>query len=763
MPKLLYLLLYAITISATAQQRGGEVSSNKNDTSTVSGISYAVIVGVSNYKYIKSLDFADQDALLFMDFLQSKAGGNLKDENIKLILNEEAVPTTFPIIKTWLEIKKPVKGDRVYLYFAGHGDAIDKEDYFFLLNETNPANDKNNYYGGMSGALDMNSLKRKIKTLTDVGVEVLLIWDACRTNEMVGGQEAIKSLQQGIAERNYGELLMMASSAGQASLESDRFGHGHGLFSYYLIEGLSGAADKKEQNGNGDGKVDISELDTWVKIKVKKGADSLFKSNQVPKFIYNNSDTRISIANNQFAFLLAMKKHDSNLIALNKPVKLRSANIALVDTVVAALYNNCMLYIKEDNGEGTDKAEKVLAVLQEKYPDNSLTKEAGLNLAMEYINLTQEKINLYLNGKDDVKEFDSTENGRLTKSVIKTAATTNAQNAVFIDKALKLFLHFGFDDSTYLQQLEARYNFFMARSYHMKEGVVKTSAEAFAYARKSLAVNKKAAFNYHLIALLFAGNKAYDSAIKYDKIAHQLAPNWTYVLKGLANYYQKKYMYDSAIHYLSMILVSDPEYAYSYDAFFVYLDLGDIFYGTKSFKSAVRYYNKALEIETGYARPFYHIGNVFKLEKQYDSAVWYYKKAIEKEPMFIEPYNNLGNTYVNKNMYDSAVEMYSKTIQIDSLYQKGFANLGYVYYVQHQYPQSILNYKKAVTLAPSDANTLYNLASVYVLSKEPENGLIYLEMAIKKGYTDKQQLIRDQDLNGIRETEKFKTLLSNIK
>jgi hypothetical protein len=58
-----------------------------NDTSAKT---YAMIIGISNYKFIQPLDFADKDAGLFRDFLKSAGGGKLKQEDIFCLLNEEA-------------------------------------------------------------------------------------------------------------------------------------------------------------------------------------------------------------------------------------------------------------------------------------------------------------------------------------------------------------------------------------------------------------------------------------------------------------------------------------------------------------------------------------------------------------------------------------------------------------------------------------------------------------------------------------------------
>src|SRR5215216_6171271 len=63
-----------------------------NDTSAKT---YAMIIGISNYKFIQPLDFADKDAGLFRGFLKSAGGGKLKVDDIFCLLNEDAKAANF--------------------------------------------------------------------------------------------------------------------------------------------------------------------------------------------------------------------------------------------------------------------------------------------------------------------------------------------------------------------------------------------------------------------------------------------------------------------------------------------------------------------------------------------------------------------------------------------------------------------------------------------------------------------------------------------
>jgi uncharacterized caspase-like protein len=69
-----------------------------------------------------------------------------------------------------------------------------------------------------------------------------------------------------------GRVVLTASGPDQAAQESADFGHG--VFTYYLLEGLNGAADL-----NGDGDIDVNEAYAYVSEKVSQAT----RDRQIPK------------------------------------------------------------------------------------------------------------------------------------------------------------------------------------------------------------------------------------------------------------------------------------------------------------------------------------------------------------------------------------------------------------------------------------------------------------------------------------------------
>ena len=97
------LLVYAGK-DLTAQAPGPP---RPRDTTVTGPQTFALVMGISKYKFIRPLNFADKDAEMFRDFMKSPAGGALKEDNIYTLLNDQANETNFQIkFKQWLKAKK---------------------------------------------------------------------------------------------------------------------------------------------------------------------------------------------------------------------------------------------------------------------------------------------------------------------------------------------------------------------------------------------------------------------------------------------------------------------------------------------------------------------------------------------------------------------------------------------------------------------------------------------------------------------------------
>ena len=94
MPRALPAFIASVLFSCLIQTNVvGQAAQSPQDTG--GHRTFAMIMGISTYKFIRPLSFADSDAELFRDFLKSGGGGMLPDSNIYFLKNEEAKAANF--------------------------------------------------------------------------------------------------------------------------------------------------------------------------------------------------------------------------------------------------------------------------------------------------------------------------------------------------------------------------------------------------------------------------------------------------------------------------------------------------------------------------------------------------------------------------------------------------------------------------------------------------------------------------------------------
>lgn len=238
---------------------------------------FAVVVGVSRYadsaNGLSNLKYADRDAQSVRDFLVSPDGGSFPKDNIRLLLNEEA--TSQNVRSAFFTfLTKAQAEDQVVIYIAGHGapDPNDPRNLYFLTYDT-----KLDDMGGT--AFPMYQLQDVFNRVLKAK-RVITFADTCHSYGFSGDRDRAKksnNLFNQYVTRYANEAdraVITASDISQLSEESDQWGGGHGVFTFYLLKGLRGEADL-----NKDGTVTAGELFAYVRENVEKATNG----NQTPK------------------------------------------------------------------------------------------------------------------------------------------------------------------------------------------------------------------------------------------------------------------------------------------------------------------------------------------------------------------------------------------------------------------------------------------------------------------------------------------------
>jgi tetratricopeptide (TPR) repeat protein len=266
LPGLLLLTLPAIAQQpANTQQRdlrvekdAGPVSIPGQPPNVRIPRSYALVVGIANYRNLaaaQQLQFPERDAESIYSILISTEGGNFRAENVhKLVGAKATLAGLRHELEEWLpSVTKD--DDRVLIYFAGHGFVYGGKAYLapYDIDLKNIA----------ATGYPMDTLGRDMSVKIKGKWKVLLT-DSCHSGA-INPDADVQLINGTLGNLNKSLFSLTASRDRERSFESKDWGGGHGIFTYYVVKGLEGAADE-----SGDGIVTADELAEYVHTNVRE-------------------------------------------------------------------------------------------------------------------------------------------------------------------------------------------------------------------------------------------------------------------------------------------------------------------------------------------------------------------------------------------------------------------------------------------------------------------------------------------------------------
>jgi len=289
-------LAWGALLPASAQQQ----TSDSRDLKTVGPAtknapvtiprSYALVIGIAKYKNLPAaaqLAYPDRDAEDVYTTLISAEGGQFPAENVHKLIDDQATDANIhDQLEHWLpSVTKP--DDRVLIYFAGHGFVSGGKAYLAPYDV-----DLHNITGS---AYPMEMLGK------DIGGDIkgkwkVLITDACHSGAITPESDRAQ-VNASLLDLQKSLFSLTASRDREQSFESENWGGGHGIFTYYVIKGMEGEADT-----NGDGIVTADELAEYVHSNVRlatQGAQNPTseRGSFDPNMVLAYNPTHVKVAN----------------------------------------------------------------------------------------------------------------------------------------------------------------------------------------------------------------------------------------------------------------------------------------------------------------------------------------------------------------------------------------------------------------------------------------------------------------------------------
>ncbi len=214
---------------------------------------YAVVVGIAAYPGLTNLAGPDTDAQAVHDWLVDPAGGNLDEQNVELIRSaqfdpvdpRDPKPASGGVKAALLRIAAKTQqapGNRLYLYFSGHGFAPTLEEGALFTAEASQLAPFHVYAHSWLKAFRRAGLFR----------DVVLWMDCCMNyQQSIVVDEAEMRVSQ--STRPPGPAFVGLAAQTKSALEHKMAdGKVHGVFTWTLLEGLRGGASDERGRVTGE-------------------------------------------------------------------------------------------------------------------------------------------------------------------------------------------------------------------------------------------------------------------------------------------------------------------------------------------------------------------------------------------------------------------------------------------------------------------------------------------------------------------------------
>jgi hypothetical protein len=222
---------------------------------------YAIVIGVEKYRRdLPEASGAANDARAFHDYLERTLG--VPRDHIKVLVDGDATKSDIEAaINEWLPSQPRAATGNTYFFFSGHGAPDPTTGDSYLV----PYDGDPSYL--RSKAVSLKDLYARLGKLPQS--RALAFVDACFSG--TGPRSVLpagaRPLVLAQATRPTGGALAALSAASAAQISGPKDGANHGLFTYHLLRGLSGLADR-----DGDHAVSLFELDVFVRRHVTEEA-----------------------------------------------------------------------------------------------------------------------------------------------------------------------------------------------------------------------------------------------------------------------------------------------------------------------------------------------------------------------------------------------------------------------------------------------------------------------------------------------------------
>jgi protein O-mannosyl-transferase len=695
----------------------------------------AVVVGVSKYQNerIPNLLFAHADAAAFAAYLKSPAGGALPESQVKLLVNEQATQGQMAAALTWL-LEESEDGDLAIIYFSGHGDMENETimNYGFLLTHDAPVS---TYMAG--GAFPVNYLQSIVQTLSSrKNTRVILVADACHAGQLAGSaMGGIQATAKALAAPFADEAKLLSCQSHEFSVEGSEWGGGHGVFTYYLLDGLSGLAD-----ANGDMIVSLLEIERFLEDQVPVATAP---HQQMPQVFSNNKGMVMSKVDPPT--LAALKDQR----AAGQPELLRGAlasrsvppagdqdslTMMLYRRYQASLQRKQLLYPEED------AAYTIYTTIRDRPAMAPYRQEMRRELAAALQDDAQQAINDYL---------------AASPLELRRRWSFDQRYAYFPEYLAKAAEILG-DEHFMYAELKAKELYFNGLNLRLKgerESQAALYQQAIGLQQQVLQLDSTAAYAYNELGLLARRQGDFEGSIEYFQKVLAFSPTWVLAEANLCGSYIDLDQIQPAMQSCLRALQQDSTFALAHH------NLGVALLEQSQRQEAIAAFQQALKYDPEYFMAYAKLGEAYYFDQVPEQAMEAWKAAHRLAPQHRLTLNNLGVVAAELGQNEEALGYFQLLAALAPDEVDTWLEIAELQMAAGRYGEAENALQTCAQLDPALPVTDYLRARLYSLQNQPTDALDALQAALEKGFSEYRRIQSDQSINPLRRTKRFKGLM----
>ncbi len=564
---------------------------------------HAVVIGISNYESSKmtALAYPKKDAFSFAAWLKSKAGGQLENEQIQLLTDEQATAGQILQALDWL-LESSKQGDNAIIWFSGYGASVHEDHppkYLMPYDVSPPV-----YAASIFPFIQFISILSE--RASKQGIRLLLITEIYEVGKLTGLQvfPTQKLVSNRVLQSN--EFLLSPQSENRLATAAFKTEKEKRSFSHHLVEGFMGLAD-----ANMDHEIHLAEIKNWLKGKaaIENLTDGklYFKTNEPESALaLVHPEVLKQLKNRTDDFLPALVQLETHSYEKKRLEQAsRKSRQLFQDFVIAIQLGNLLT----PNRQSADYFyQKLLQDSSLKKLHNSFRRRLAAALQDE----SQQAINAYL--RTDAQELS-----------IRWKYNDNYANfPKYLARSVELI-----GVNHYLaSHLKAKQLYFEGVTMRLDAKQKKEKEAAYKAAllkqQAALQLLPEGAFIYNETGLLFLLIEEPDSALYHFQKATEWAPAWSIPWSNLCMVYGDKKDFDKAIQYGEKAVQLNPENVSGQ------INLGIAWMNKEKYRHAEKIFKHAIEIDPSYPLAYYNLACSKALRKHRSQALHWLEKAVQK-------------------------------------------------------------------------------------------------------------------------------------